>query len=214
MIISQPSYPQVRQRGNWVVVGDSINGTNSGSCVPWITQASFWPDIVTVTNLQINSQSCGPASLTTPIPAMISAAQLAACDALFDGSKDYNIVSISSALQDGANGRTDAQAYTDLTTFCAGRQAVGFKVIYIEPVRLDGGTFYSTPSGQTFRTNLITRANGNLAGFDAVVGIDGIPGTPGDGVNYNTDHIHLLTPGQTAFWNFVKPFWKTLVGLP
>ncbi len=197
----------VRERGNWVNSGDSIS-SGFGGVVPWITQASFWPDVVTIENFSIASQSVGPDTLTTPIPAMITTTELAQFDAAFNVAKDYNIGSLQGGLNDLSLGRSVADVYTDMTTWKTGRAAAGFKTIAICPIRIDAASpIFATRA--VLRTTMLA----NLAGFDAVVDLDGIPGTPGDGINYEATNGHLTTLGQGQLWLLVTPFWRALVGL-
>lgn len=210
MFSPTPTYLPVRQRGQLCDVGDSID-SGFGGAVPWITQAGsrWWPDVIVANNQAIAGQAVG--ITLGAIPAMISAGQLALCDGAFDGSKDYNIATITSGLNDLANGRTAAQVYADLTTWKNGRAALGYKTIYLCPIRLDGG-FFSTAPAQTLRTDLITLATVNAAGFDAVINMDSVPGTPGDGINYDPDHVHMTTAGQTARMLLIIPVKRSLVG--
>lgn len=193
----------VRQHGNWVNQGDSIS-SGFGGVVPWIVQARFWPDVNTIENFAVAGIQVGPASTST---AMVNATQLAAVDAAFNGSKDYNIASLQGGLNDLQAGRSVADVYTDMTTWKNGRAALGFKTIALCPIRLDAASPIFAARA-TLRTTMLA----NAAGFDAVVDMDSIPGTPLVPPNYDPNG-HLTTLGQGVYWSLIDPFWRTIVGL-
>lgn len=206
MISSPPVAVPIRQNGKWGTVGDSLQ-SGFGGAVPWIVQASasWYPDRVAVVNQGVAGQSVGPAATAGT---MTNATQLAAIDAIFNGALNYNIASIWGGANDIQAGRTAADIYTDLTTWFSGRHAVGFKTMCLCVVKMNKPAPF-----------LVTRAAlnasilANAAGFDQVLDLDSIPGTPGDGINYDADGIHLTTAGQTVVLGLVLPKWRAMVGL-
>lgn len=200
-----PGQP-IRDQGKWTAAGDSLQ-SGFGGAVPWLTQASsHWrPDVMATANLGVAGQSVGPAAT---VGTMLHATQLAAFDGNYDAAKDYNMGSIWGGANDLQAGRTGADIYTDLTSWKTGRAAVGFLTLAFCCVRMN------KPAGfQAERLILNSAILGNAAGFDGVVDMDSIPGSPGDGINYDIDGIHLTTAGQTFAMNLILPVWRSIVGL-
>lgn len=209
-----PSFPPfiklpIRQKGKWVCDGDSLQAMPGfGGAVSWMTSAipyNVYPDSIVPVNRGVPGQKIGPSSDGTTMLALVSGVV-----AQYDASKNYNIALIwADGINDILNGRTASVIYADVSSWITAVKANPVKTIVVCPPKTN-----QSPAFQTERDALRIAELGNTAGADKVVDLDSIPGSAGDGINYNVDGYHLRTPGQTYAMNLILAQWKALVGLP
>jgi hypothetical protein len=161
------------------------------------------------------------------VPAMVTAAPTVV-DPHYDPSKPFNWVVVWCGTNDIVAGETAADIYTDLTTYIAARQAVGWQVMVCTII--DRGLTGDDAGFDTTRASLNTLINANTAGADAVVDLFDDArfdaGSSTDTAIYNADQIHLtgtnITGGYAGIAELIgialdaqiQPTWNPLVEIP
>lgn len=134
-------------------------------------------------------------------------------DALYDAARPNNIVVAWEITNDLFFGASAATAYSNIVTYCQGRQAEGFEVVVLSVLPRSGVGVPSTfeADRQTVNTNM--RANwASFADALADVGADdtiGVAGADLDTTLY-VDGVHMTDAGYGIVAGIVKDAIQTL----
>jgi lysophospholipase L1-like esterase len=191
----------------WVATGDSITACNhvsAGQCYTDYVSAAF-PAVAT--NLH---------NIGVPSSYIDSAGQGASADALYDGTKQVDVVSILFGANDMYSGSQNESASTfvnNLKTFGQARQAAGFKtlVLTVLPSTNDAGAYNVRRNA----ANVLIRALVHADGVDAIadVGGDATFGTDAaaSNVTYYSDGVHPTALTNSLMEPYVTAALRTLV---